>query len=233
MQLNDVVYFVKDTKTNAELQYSLRTVEKNFPCNSVWFYGGCPKGLKPDHHVPVDQDRENKWQNVNHMLRMACKNEKITESFWLFNDDFFILKKVKKMPAWFNSTLDYRIMDIENRYGQRPTPYTKQLRKCAELLQAKGLGTLNYAVHVPMLINRKKALEVLDAFPDCPMFRSLYGNYWEIGGVNRRDVKLTMIWQEPADNQSFLSTEDIAFNEGLAGRFVLKRFPEKSRFERH
>ena len=51
----DVVYFVKDTKENEELRYSLRTL-KNFPHAKVWFYGGCPEGLKPDHHVYVKQD---------------------------------------------------------------------------------------------------------------------------------------------------------------------------------
>ena len=50
---HDIVYFVKNTEENEELVYSLRSVEKNFPYNRVWFFGGCPNGLKPDVHIPV------------------------------------------------------------------------------------------------------------------------------------------------------------------------------------
>ena len=53
---NDIVYFVKNTEENEELIYSLRSVDKNFPFNKVWFFGGCPKGLTPDVHIPVVQD---------------------------------------------------------------------------------------------------------------------------------------------------------------------------------
>lgn len=60
----DIVYFVKESDENEELRYSLRSL-KNFPHKRVWFYGGCPKGLKPDVHVYVEQNEQNKWQNVN------------------------------------------------------------------------------------------------------------------------------------------------------------------------
>lgn len=81
----DIVYFVKDTESNEELRYSLRTL-KNFPHRKVWLYGGCPAGLKPDKWVHLVQDKENKWENVRMMLESACKNKEISSSFWLFND---------------------------------------------------------------------------------------------------------------------------------------------------
>ena len=84
----DIVYFVKDTKVNEELKHSVRSL-KNFPHNKVWFYGGCPDGLKPDHHIYIKQDQPTKWQNIFEMFKMACKNKDITKNFWLFNDDFF------------------------------------------------------------------------------------------------------------------------------------------------
>ena len=37
--MKDIVYFVKDTDTNEELRYSLRSLA-NFPHGKVWFYGG-------------------------------------------------------------------------------------------------------------------------------------------------------------------------------------------------
>ena len=63
----DIVYFVKESESNEELRYSLRSLV-NFPHRYVWFYGGCPEGLNPDFHVPVKQDKDNKWKNVSMML---------------------------------------------------------------------------------------------------------------------------------------------------------------------
>lgn len=63
MVMYDIVYFVKESKTNEELRYSLRTL-KNFPHRKVWFYGGCPEGLKPDQYVYVEQDQPTKWLSL-------------------------------------------------------------------------------------------------------------------------------------------------------------------------
>ena len=89
----DIVYFVKDTQVNEELRHSLRSL-KNFPHNKVWFYGGCPDGLKPDYHIEVEQDQPTKWQNIFKMFKLACSNKDITKNFWLFNDDFFVMKPI-------------------------------------------------------------------------------------------------------------------------------------------
>ena len=112
--MDDIVYFIKPCTSNEELTYSLRTL-KNFPHNKVWFYGGCPDNLKPDYHVKVKQVY-NKWQNVNMMLRMACTNPKITDNFWLFNDDFFIMKEVKNPTNHYNGDLYKRIIKLEDKY---------------------------------------------------------------------------------------------------------------------
>lgn len=85
----DIVYVVKDTKTNEELKYSLRSLV-NFPHKRVWFYGGCPRDLNPDFHIKVDQNQPTKWANIFMMFKMVCDNPTITKNFWLFNDDFFL-----------------------------------------------------------------------------------------------------------------------------------------------
>ena len=67
--MKDIVYFVKDTKINEELRYSLRSL-KNFPHGKVWFYGGCPEGLKPDYHIKIEQDQPTKWANIFKMFKL-------------------------------------------------------------------------------------------------------------------------------------------------------------------
>lgn len=232
----DIVYFLKHSATNEELRYSLRSVEANWQYNKVWFYGGCPTGLKADRHVPMQQKALTKWQRVRDMLYAACLNDIITEDFWLFNDDFFVLKpKSEDMAPLYNKTLEDRIAKIEARHGNAPTDYTKMLRHLVKTLRSARRGTLDYAVHKPMLINRKKMREVLDRFPDEPMARALYGNYWEIGGESNHDMKIKLPhWAKTAAamrDWDFVSTSDESFNNGQVGRYLKDRFKVKSRFE--
>lgn len=233
----DVVYFVKETPNNEELRYSLRSVEQNWQYNRVWFYGGCPEGLKPDKHVKCWQTATSKFERVRDMILEVCKNNEITENFWLFNDDFFVLqaKNEKQVKPMYNKTLQDRIAKIEGRHGNMPNDYTRRLRHLVKTLEKDGLPTLDYAVHKPMLINRKKALEVLEKYPDEPMFRALYGNYWRIGGESKHDMKIQLTNYSKAAiairEWDFVSTSDESFSNGNIGKYLRDRFATKSRFE--
>lgn len=230
----DIVYFVKDGPMNEELVYSLRSVEKNWLYRSVWFCGGCPEGLKPDRYFKIRQEGFSKWDKVRNMIARVCQNDEITEDFWLFNDDFFILKPmVPDMPPQYNGTLISYIERIERKTG--PDGYTERLRHAERDLVAKGFSTLNYEVHKPMLINRKKALEVMEKFPTTPCFRSLYGNYCGIGGNDRHDMKIKVLnYRNMPMVESFwdfVSTSDVSFRDGEIGRFIRQQFNKESRFE--
>ena len=231
----DIVYFVKDCTINEELRYSLRSVERNFRYRDVWFYGGCPVNLKPDHHVAVTQNQPSKWERVRSMMMKACENDNITEDFWLFNDDFFVLKPVPEdMPAYHNGSIYRQIVRVEDRHGMTSNDYTRRLRHLCQTLERAGKEVNNYGVHKPMLINRKKMLEVLKLFPEEPMNRALYGNYWGIGGVRRRDMKIrvTSYDMTKVDREwEFVSTSDESFESGDVGRYLKRKFDKKSRFE--
>ena len=223
----DIVYFVKDTPDNEELRYSLRSLS-NFHHKKVCFYGGCPKGLKPDIHFEFKQDGKTKWDNVGKMLRSACNNDAITKNFWLFNDDFFIMNKVLHPVNYFSGDLYKRIVQLEDKHGGI-TDYSSELRKMCQELEALGCGSKNYAVHYPMLINRQKALELLNT-TDCPMFRSLYGNYANVKAEWTNDCKIISKDKE-WKGSDYLSTEDKAFADGIVGKQIRERFPDKCEYE--
>ena len=232
----DIVYFLKDTPDNAELRYSLRSVAENLKHRKVWFYGGCPGGLKPDGSVRVLQGAPTKWQNVRNMMMLVCKNDNITEDFWLFNDDFFVLKPMSEdMPVQYDGTLSEKIATTEERRG-KSIDWTRRLRKLQELLTKADKPELNYAVHKPMLINRKKMLEVLEKYPYEPMVRALYGNYWELGGVDSPDKKVMKRHitglSDKVKDWDFVSTSDASFSNGNIGEWLRDRFNRPSRFER-
>lgn len=222
----DVVYFVKESKTNEELRYSLRTL-KNFPHRKVWFYGGCPEGLKPDKHVYVKQDQENKWLNINKSISKAVNNPDISNNFWLFNDDFFIMKKVTKPCNYYDGDLYRRIVTLEDKF-KRLTPYSLQLRKICVDLTSMGCDVRNFCIHVPMLVNKEKAIELLN-IEESHMFRSLYGNYHNIEAKELADYKISnpkLKWKDSV----YLSTTEKSF-DGEVGKQIRELFPDKCRYE--
>lgn len=230
MKKCDVVYMLKPDFINNELRYSLRSLE-NFPHAKVWFVGGQPNELQPDDRLSIQQFGSTKWERVRGMLAKACINEDISEDFWLFNDDFFILKPWKLGKAVYNGTLAEHITHVEGRHHNRITAYTAQLRECEKELIQGRYGTLNYAVHCPMLINKAKLLDTLRAFPDCPMFRNLYGNMWKVGGKQHRDCKIISKDAVIPESADFVSTEDGAFDWGAVGTQLKGLFPDKCRYE--
>lgn len=229
--LYDVVYFVKNADENEELRYSLRSLEANFPCGKVWFFGGCPAGLGPDVHVPVVQDQDSKYLRVRNMLRRACFNEEITPSFWLFNDDFFIMKRQHNPKPAIRGTLENRVAQLEKQFGL-PRPYSNRLKATARVLRSRGCDTLDYELHIPFLVNRERAQKVLSTFSDDFAFRSIYGNYNYIGGEIRKDVKVFDLEEAPDETMDFLSTSDVSFRVGIVGEYIRKRFQKKSRWEK-
>lgn len=226
--MKDIVYFVKDTETNEELKHSLRSLV-NFPHGKVWFYGGCPNDLKPDKHIYVDQDQPTKWQNIFKMFKLACANDEITKDFWLFNDDFYIMKPIKEEPNYYDGDLYKRVVTLEDKYNGF-TPYSQQLRYTLQELESMGCTTLNYALHCPFLINRCKGLELANII-DGPMIRCAYGNYFKIGGKQSTDFKIDGIDKAYKD-KDYLSTNDKSFNYGIVGKQIRDIFSKKCKYER-
>lgn len=232
MRKYDIVYILKADASDRELRYSLRSVEKNLPHRKVWFYCGKPAGLEPDEYVRHKQVGESKGERVRSSLIEACKNDKITKRFWLFNDDFFVLRPMTSEKPYFNGMLRDRIDAIDKKRG-RQTNYTKELAFCESLLKSEGFTTFAYdAIHIPMLIQREKMLEVLETYPTCNMARSLYGNIAMIGGNPHENVKVKNGRERLNKEADFVSTDDNSFNFGMVGQDIRSMFREKSRFEK-
>ena len=225
--MNDIVYFVKESESNEELRYSLRSL-KNFPHRKVWFYGGCPKGLNPDFHVPVKQEKDNKWKNVSTMLDMACNNPEITKEFWLFNDDFFIMEKIDNPKNYYRGDLYKRIVQLEDVYHGM-TPYSKLLRACAKELESLGVTTKDFSLHIPLKIDKNKMLWLREV-SNFEGFRSLYGNYFDIAKDRMNDCKIVSPTKEYKGG-CYLSTDDKAFEFGVVGKQIREIFPDKCEYE--
>lgn len=226
---NDVVYILKNDCDGYELLYSLRSLE-NIEHGKVWFVGGQPEGLYPDGRMAFQQEGNTKWERVRNSLVKVCHNKDISDEFWLFNDDFFVLKPIDETPM-FNGLLRDHILHVEHRHGDHMTGYTKRLRECEQVLEDSGLPTFNYAIHVPMLINKLKMRKCLSLYPETPMFRSIYGNYAEIGGNDHKDVKIIGTNTEIPKDADLVSTSDESFLYGVVGQQIRDRFGIRCRYE--
>lgn len=227
----DIVYFVKNAPHNEELRYSLRSIEKNFPHATVWIYGFCPYELNTDRIVNVEQMEPTKWQNTRKLMAAACANDDITPDFWLFNDDFFIMKPITELPPLYDGDIITHIEEIKVRHGGAGTAYTRQLEHLVKTLKKAGYGTKNYAIHKPMLINRAKMRETLEKYPDEPMLRALYGNMHNIGGQPAKDCKIAAHLRPNTKDEAIISTDDYAFANLDTGDYIRAQFPDKCKYE--
>ena len=228
---HDIVYILKEDIKADELKYSLRSVCKNFEYNTIWFYGGCPDGIVPDHWVPFKQIGFTKYEKTRSMFDAIFRNEEITPDFYLFNDDFYILQPYNQDTPICNGTIQHLISQIEKRHG-KVTAYTRMLRNTIDALQLKGLDTISYATHTPLLVNREKALEVIYTFDTSRSFRCCYGNYCKIGGILKPDCKIFSNTRTPDPSMKLLSTSDASFREGEVGKFIQSTFTEPCKYEK-
>ena len=228
--MRDIVYILKKDIDPYELTYSLRSVEKNFPHNRVWFVGYKPEGLTPDVELYHEQGGVNKWDLIRSSMWKAVHDDRLTNEFFLFNDDFFVMKKVKgEFVNFAEKTLSWRVDRIFEQY-KWGNMYARTLIKAREELKTLGSPEVNFEVHLPMLMNKQKVIESIYKVSS-PQMRSVYGNINGIDYIERDDVKVYDLETVP-DDPDYLSTNEDTFRNGAVGEFIRSKFKKPSRFEK-
>lgn len=231
----DFVYICKDGE-NEELRYSIRSVLHYFPNARIWVVGG-----KPDwyigNYIQVEQVKKNKYENAKNNLVEMCKHKEISNDFILMNDDFYIVKPIKIIGYYHGGSMYERIDQYQKHMGI--SPYIKKLKMTYKHLVRTGIREpLDYALHVPMPMERDKLLFLLTTHRYSHSWRSLYGNYYKVGGEQIRDVKVyddKGYKPDPYDFTRliypFLSSNDDSFDL-LKRKLLHKMFPQKSKLEK-
>lgn len=226
---NDLIYILKADIDTKELKYSLRSVEKNFPIKRVWFVGGQPKGLEPDIRIPHVQVGNSKWEMIRSSMWKAVNDERLSEDFFLFNDDFFVMEPVDtdSFRNFVDGTLGRRIDELHSESGMNA--YTRTLFKLEQELKTMHEPTMNFDVHLPMLLNKEQVRSTLYKCSS-PQMRSAIGNINRLPFVIHPDVKVYDLESVPV-NETYLSTNDDTFRKGNVGEYIRETFTTKSRFE--
>jgi hypothetical protein len=227
----DLVYICRNDD-NEELRYSIRSAVKNLPHDKIWVVGG-----KPDwytgNYIKVSQTRS-KYVNARNNLKTICASEDISDSFILMNDDFYIINKVHSVPYMYSGTLDAKIKIREDLFTGNS--YITLLRQTLSVLSRRSKNPiLDYELHVPMVMEKKKLSKVLKF---SGLWRSVYGNMFEVGGNQIKDVKVynktdkfyTTSYDINNLEYDYLSSNDNSF-EIIKDMLLKKMFPDKSIYE--
>jgi hypothetical protein len=228
----DIVYPCRPGD-NEELRYSLRSLV-NLKHDEVYLYGQKPLWYDGEH-VRVDPG-PNKHKTVRKNLRAMVTDDRLTEDVIIMNDDFFVLRPTKALGPWHNGPLSRKYEFY--RVNWPKSQYTIKIRDTLAALRVSGVAEpLDYELHLPMVVNRKKLEAIFDRFP-YGMWRTYYGNIYNIGGYQKRDVKVypeglrkATSFDYTQGSPKFLSTSDQSFPR-IYDELLADRFPKPSRFER-
>lgn len=228
----DFVYICRSGK-NEELRYSIRSVLNSFPDSTIWVVGG-----KPDwycgKYIEISQDK-NTYTNAVNNLKAICNSMEIDEDFIIMNDDFFIINKISDIKYFYGGTLLEKILLYKDLTGS--SSYIDKLSTTLNKLKRYGVDQpLDYELHVPFPINKQNLHKILNK-NDKLLYRSFYGNMFNVGGLKIEDVKVydrTGLIKKSFDykktHTDFLSTTDSSFN--TLEPMLKEKFPNKSHCEK-
>lgn len=218
----DCVYICR-SGPNEELKYSIRSAVQNLPIKNIWVVGN-----KPDWYCGnfIDvKDNDDKFNNIVTCYKAIITNNKISDDFILMNDDFFVLKPIKQIFHYYDGLLTDKIIDHISVSGN--SKYARLLKEALKILKSKGINEpLNYDIHTPIIFNKNKLLPIIN-LSLAP--RSMYGNIYNIGGLNVKDVKIYKNTTN-INFDSFISTEDNSFK--LIANELDLMFPNKTIYEK-
>lgn len=232
----DACWVVRPGEDHAELAHSIRSVDANLPIRSVTVAGHKPWWLNCRHLSTLQDDtaQVNALRNLRAIL--AC--EDLTQTVALFNDDFYVMAPLDRLPLLHRGPLRAAIQE-------RPigSARARALQDTADLLQRLGIrDPLSYDLHTPGVFHRSELAETLDLIaaytdrwdPDRGariLWKTVHGNLWpNHHATYSPDVKIRDLTAQPWPSP-LLSTIDLAFTYGAVGRHIRSMFPTPSRYE--
>ncbi len=198
---------------NEELRYSIRSVIKSFPDAKILVVGEAPSWYVGD--LLFIQQNSAKYENVSNSLKEIAISDLVEDNFILMNDDFYFLN---------NEYGYYHEGSLQNKYEAymditQVSSYNKKLLDTLNKLKRLGYkDPLSYELHVPFPVEKVKLAKIIK-YSDI-LWRSIYGNIFEVGGFMISDVKVysssSMSFKSydyMSGSLPFLSTNDSSFSE--------------------
>jgi hypothetical protein len=226
----DAVY-ISRSGDNEELRYSIRSIVTNLKHDNIWVVGQKPSWYTGNFiSVP---DKRLKYLNARENLKAIINDNRISEDFILMNDDFYVMKPVDTVEYFYSGSLESKALELESVSAH--SAYTRMLYSTLDRLDQQGIkGSLSYELHVPFIMNKQKLQPIIKQ--KTTLWRSMYGNTYNVGGKQMDDVKVyiktsrkkSFDWENNLD--TYLSSQDESF-ELLKTKLLNTRFPNKTIYE--
>lgn len=221
---------------NQELKFSLRSLEFVKDLESVFVVGHNPGFLSEQvTFIPTFHNFPNPARGIFENLLTACQDERVPECFLYCTDDCFFCAEIEAENYPY-----YHLGQIKDRLKNCSSEYYQHLFATQNELHKRGLPTLNFDSHYPMLVIKSKVLELAEMYSWDRMhgltFKSTYCNTFGISGEFRPDCKVNAPhsldwWVRFVSERECFSIGDMALNEAGLIAFLKQVWPEKSIFE--
>lgn len=231
----DLVYILGTGSqwNNNEIRYSMRSVEKNVPHRNIVIVGYLPRFARNVVHVPCRDPYRNKLQNSIHKTAKIVKEKRISERFAIMNDDFFFLKPLEKILNFYKGSMAEMIRTHPTKNGY----YFEAAKRTRDMLKEKGIVPKDYSLHYPMILEKRKVARILSMFDhraEGYLFRTVYANYYNLGGYVRKDSKVKSMPElkmKRIKQSDMISTSDGIAMQSSFREWIHKKFPEPSKYE--
>jgi len=235
-----IVIPYKSCKSNIELIYALRSLEKNLKgFDEVFIISENKVPIKGLNYINIKDDKSSKFKerNIYRKILAACNDERVSKTFFFTNDDIFLNQEfdIESIPFYHKGEL-YETM------SKQMSDYRKSLNHSRKYLMRKGLPTLDYDTHFPILYDKEDFVTFVCnkdlnwAQPYSYVIKSLYCNSKGVKGEYIGDCKIKeklnyeQLKQKIA-NKPFFSTADGVINDDMI-RLLNELYPKKSIYEK-
>lgn len=230
MKKYDIVYYYVNSKSD-ELKYSIRSALKNLNVNRVFIVGDKPEWFKQTERsiyvksvIPIEKFGLGAVP-ILHMVSFI-KSGKCPDEFLLFNDDFFIMKKIDEWVDYYRDEDDYQRKATTNHH------YHMRTLRSLTFLNGTIEGK-KYNLHIPIKINKNDLIEMIELWKHFLKkdidFRTYYGNKYINAELSLEDPKV-MSEKFEYNGQTFISTSNESFKYEV-GDFIKSEFQEPSFLE--
>lgn len=231
------------THNNAELRYSLRSLQNFLPLRNVYIVGFLPDFVQNVIYIPaIDSYTQNKDGNLINKLILATIDPNLSEEFVNISDDQVFLKQCEydeiKVPYFNNKHF------VDLKKGARPNRWQIRLNRTVDQLRERKLPHNCFEAHVPYLLNKKNYASILFQYPygeDRGLVgNSLYFNTLKVQGKQLEPNDLVrlidpiedrMTLESVCSGKKYLNYTDAAINDNLL-LYLQRTFPDKSKYEK-
>lgn len=204
--MNDIV--IPYVYTNSKEIYKCVELLKNVPHRNIFICGDNPK-IDGTIHIPRTTKGKTRYEDAERNIRLALEDERLSDEFCLFNDDFFILKPIKDIPLYHAGDIDEVIK--EKQSNTKTKLYADALIRTKKWLEKRNITDIvAYTLHIPVKMNKEKRLEVSDMIlPDLMkgeqlLTKTIYYNLFPETSCIKKDVKV--YGNELGEDDTYLST---------------------------